>query len=94
MNRNVFVKNSSVICDDSASELMEQLSWQGLWKTVEPMQTQSCNVSMLDVGWIFGETRDHRPHTYGDLMVIIDDAPREVYESELVKAVIEKEWKV
>ena len=49
---------------------------------------------MLDVGWIFGETRDHRPHTYGDLMVIIDDAPREVYESELVKAVIEKEWKV
>ena len=49
---------------------------------------------MLDVEWIFGENADKRDTMYGDLMVIFDDAPREVLESEFVKTCIEKEWTV
>ena len=54
----------------------------------------ACNTRMLDVRWIYGETADKIERSYGDLMVIVDDAPPEVIETDFVKACIDKEWKV
>jgi len=92
LSRNVFVKNSSVMNETIASTEMSKLS--GNKDYDENATVVPCYLQMLDVRWIFGETMDKMNRSYGDLMVIFDDAPREVFECELVKSCIEKEWKL
>ena len=50
------------------------------------------SVHMLDMNWIFEETSDGRDHTYGDLMVILDNAPRRFIDTQFVKTFIKNLW--
>lgn len=50
------------------------------------------SLHMLDINWIFEETSDGRDHTYGDLMVILDNAPRRFIDTQFVKTFIKNLW--
>ena len=58
------------------------------------VQTVNSPVSlhMLDINWIFEETSDGRDNTYGDLMVILDNAPRRFIDTQFVKTFIKNLW--
>ena len=65
---NVATQNSMVLNDELASELMVK-------NADEDHNKVACTTGMLDVSWIFGENADKQARIYGDLMVIVDDAP-------------------
>ena len=50
------------------------------------------SVHMLDISWIFEETSDGMAHTYGDLMGILENAPRRFIDTQFVRTFIQNLW--
>ena len=50
------------------------------------------SVHMLDISWIFAETSDGMDHTYGDLMGILENAPRRFIDTQFVRTFIQNLW--
>ena len=82
--------------DEEGEEKVVQLNLDNNQDDKAQKNNQTMNmpvsVHMLDISWIFEETSDGMEHTYGDLMGILETAPRKFIDTQFVRTFIQNLW--